>query len=146
MKYFIPLNFHLLLKPKKKKKLSLRILHHKNFIIIMHPTSPTIIFQTLDKIWNLALEVHNTLISVLFSNKIIYNYVGKMLFTTSITPTSFPFVHLSYGFLVLCVDLFLLFQVFCRGGNSPPWTANQCFFQTVFCRCSVWPSSILLLC
>ena len=54
-----------------------------------------------------------------------------MLFTPSITPTSFPFVHLSYGFLVLCVDIFLLFQVFCRGGNSPPWTANQCFFQTV---------------
>ena len=25
-------------------------------MIIMHPTSPTIIFQTLDKIWNLALE------------------------------------------------------------------------------------------
>ena len=57
MKYFIPLNFHLLLKPKKKKKkLSLRILHHKNFIIIMHPTSPIFILQTLDKIWNLALE------------------------------------------------------------------------------------------
>ena len=96
------------------------------------------------------IEVHNMLISVLFPNKNIYKYIGKMLFTPSITPTSLPLAHLSYGFLVLCVDLFLLFQVFCRGDNSPPWTANQCFFQTVFWlhyyRCSAWPSSILLLC